>query len=120
MKIGNIGNKLDLQFRHGATFGPYQITLKNQDATSVNLTGCLFSGNISKTNSVFTDVVPISFSIIDPIAGIISMSITKENTSLLKGNPDVTPEFIYDTIITFADGHVEPLFYGDVYVKSSV
>lgn len=120
MKIGNIGNKLDLQFRQGTTFGPYQLTLKNQDATPVDLTGCSIAGTVSKTHSVFPLTVDILFVVTDAVNGVVAMSITKENTALLKGNPDSNPEYVYDTTLTFSDGTAEPLFYGEVYVKNSV
>lgn len=120
MKIGNIGNKLDLQFRQGSTFGPYQLTLKNSDGTLVDLTSCVLSGNIRKNATLAPISTSLVFSITDPISGIVSMSIPKENTALLKGNSDFNTEYAYDIVIQFADGHIEPLFYGDVYVKNLI
>lgn len=112
--IGTIGNKLDLLFRQGSSFGPYQITIKNAAGLPINLTGYTFSAKIKKSYSTATTLADIIVTPVNLELGIISISMPSLVTQNIKGNPDKNADYIWDMEYTDTNGLVEPLFYGKV------
>lgn len=112
--IGTIGNKLDLLFRQGSTFGPYEITIKDNNQSPINLTGYTFNAAIKKSYSASTSIASIVVSPVDLINGKISINIPANITATIKGNPDKEPQYIWDMEYINTNGSVEPLLYGSV------
>ena len=120
--IGSIGEELDLVIRQGATFGPFNLTMVNPNATPVDLTGATFRGSIRKTPAGAW-VQPVHFLVIDAVAGRYDMWIPDTETSLIKAGPTLThsdSKYIWDAEMVDSSGNVIALYYGKVLVFRDV
>lgn len=112
--IGTIGSELNLKFRQGATFGPYNLTIKDAAGLPVNLTNTTFTGKVKKSYTSSEILAQIVFTPVDLINGQVSISIPSTVTANIKGNPNGNADYIWDAEMTDINNQVEPLFYGTV------
>lgn len=120
LTLGTIGTPLNIKFRQGSTWGTYPITIKNKETTlPIDLTGKSFIANIKKSYSGQI-LATISVNIIDAVGGKIGLTIPSTVTSLLKGNPNSEPEYVWDMEMINSDTTIEPIFYGTVTSVSNV
>jgi hypothetical protein len=112
--LGTIGKELNLKFRQGSTFGPYEITLNDPDGNPFDLTGYTFLGKIKKSYSSDVVLANVNITEVDYTLGKISMSIPSSGTSLCKGNPNGSSDYIWDLEMIDSNGSIQPLFYGVV------
>ena len=123
--IGTKGAELDILIRQGATFGPVASVLTNPDTSPVNLTGCVFRGQVRKTASdALSTGCAITFTITNASAGQFTWEITDEVTTTLTA--DATSEsgpnsqYVWDMEMQDASGRVIPLAYGKAQVFREV
>ena len=118
LKIGSIGQQLNLLIKQGGTFGPHEVTLTNPDGSPFNLTGCTFDGGV-KAKPTDTTAVPFAFEVPVPASGVFKFGMTDEVTATLKAGPlitDISSKAVHDINVTDALGQRIPLFWGDVEV----
>ena len=120
--LGHIGEEMDLLIRQGATFGPHILTMTNPDSSPVNLTGITFRGTIRK-DAKSTVAHLITFEVINAVGGVVKMSMTDEETSLITAGPALShadSKYVWDAEMQDALGSVIPLYYGKVSVFREV
>lgn len=114
-QIGGKGSQLDILIRQGATFGPHRVTIKDENSNPINLTGAVFTGQIRKTITSTTVSAEIVTSIIDPINGIIEISIPWNVTKDLPAGETEKDEksiYFWDYELKDSQDKIVPLFYG--------
>lgn len=116
--IGTIGDKVDLLIRQGATFGPYWIEIVDEAGAPIDLTGCVVKASMRKE---IGDAVPAAeFTIgYNALEGKFSYMLTKAVTSALVAGAtvkDPVGKNFWDCEITWLDGSVSPICYGDATV----
>ncbi len=123
MRIGTIGEKLDLLVRQGATFGNVEATMTNPDGTSVNLTGCVIRGKIRKNALDVDEVCTIDVTISAPLFGKYEFGLSAEKTSQIKAGENITDKeskYVWNLDLEDVLGRVIPLYYGLVTVFREV
>ena len=121
--LGNIGTRLDLLIRQGATFGPFVCTMTNPDGTPVNLTGATIRGQIRKAPADTVVVASLVVTITDAAAGKYTFSLSDATTAAIAAGADVTKPasvYVWDLELQDAAGSVIPLYWGDVRVHREV
>lgn len=119
MLIGNIGEKLDLLIRQGATFGSVTAQMFNPDLTTINLTGCIIRGKIRKTSLDTRVIADINATITDPLLGKYQYGLTAAETALIPAGENITDQkskYVWDLELEDSAGKVFPLYYGSVTV----
>lgn len=122
-QIGNIGERLNLLIRQGATFGPYRCTMTNPDGSPVDLTGASIVGQIRKRASDATAVADLQVTMVDRAAGVYEFGLSDETSAGITAGSDTTrPEslYVWDMELHDSLGRVIPLYYGDVRVFREV
>lgn len=121
--LGDIGERIDLRIRQGATFGPHRFTMKNSDNTPFDLTGCTIRGQIRKEPGSPTAALSLACTIIDAPTGIYELEIADTATMALRAGLTMeAPEsrYYWDLELLDTGGRVTPLYYGDVQVFREV
>lgn len=116
--IGSRGDKLDLLFRQGATFGPVPVSMTAPEGEPIDLTGCLIRSKIRKSYQSAT-AYEVDCSLTDAAGGKFVFSVTDETTALMPCGPtpnDAASVYVWDLEIEFPDGTVMPVFFGSVKV----
>lgn len=116
--IGSRGDKLDLTFRQGATFGPVPVRMVAPSGLPIILDGATVRAVMRKT---YTSPTPYNFvcQIVDAADGRFTIGMTDEATSAIPCGPtpsDAASVYVWDLEVAFADGTVMPVFYGSVKV----
>mgnify|MGYP003661934342 CR=1 FL=1 len=106
--------KYDLTMDQGATF-TRTITLKDDAAVVVNITGNTFAGQIRTSAHSGTIAGTFDFLITNGTGGVFNWSMTSANTTLLPAQ-----QCVYDVEMTQANGDVVRLLEGYVNIKSNV
>lgn len=73
-------NYTELTIDQGSTFN-YEINLKQQDASSLNLANCVFTGQIRKSYYSKKQTANLTINIIDSANGKINLTLTAANTA---------------------------------------
>lgn len=121
--IGSKGEELDFLIRQGGTFGPFRVTLKNPDGSSVILTDTVFRGQIRKTPSSLNVEASFIFRTINAFGGVFEFEIDAASTAaIMAGLTEELPEsaYVYDIEYANEENRVLPLFYGKVKVFREV
>lgn len=123
-RIGNTGERLDLDIRQGANFGPYEVQ-EIDDATGLPmaLTGKSFQGHIRRTpNTAGSPIATFTCQVVNELLGIWSFSLSAATTAAISaGNSPTMPESRYTYDIEMVDalaGRVEPRLFGNVFVTA--
>lgn len=116
--IGSRGDKLDLTFRQGATFGPVPVRMVAPSGTPINLDGATVRAVMRKT---YASPTPYAFvcQIVDAADGRFTFGMSDEATAAIAcgASPsDPASLYVWDLEVAFADGSVMPVFYGSVKV----
>lgn len=116
--VGSRGDKLDLTFRQGATFGPIPVRMVAPSGTPINLDGATVRAVMRKT---YTSPTPYAFAcqIVDAADGRFSFGMSDEVTAAIPcgASPsDQASVYVWDLEVAFPDGTVMPVFYGSVKV----
>lgn len=127
--IGHIGKKLDLRIRQGADFLPYPVAIKG-NSIPVDLTGCQIRAQLRKTALSSTLTVAFHTEIVestvaDPVNYPYKLRfwLTAAETAIIVCGERITDSssrYVWDLEIEWADGTIDPLFYGDVLVFREV
>jgi len=115
--IGQIGQRLDLNIRRGADFGPYVIALQNPDGTPVDLTGTSVAAAMRRSFDTPDPPAATFTTAIDGPAGEITLNLPAAANAALDTGPKLSSprsRYVWDLVITWTDGRVEPLLYGEV------
>ncbi len=121
--LGTAGARMDLLIRQGATFTSGSIAMQNPDGTAVDLTGCLFQGQMRKkrldsaVSATFTCVVT------DAAAGLWKFGLSSTETAALNAGEtlaDDASNYVYDIEMIDGGGNILPIFYGNVQVQAEV
>lgn len=118
-QLGDLGARLDLVMRQGATFGPLRVHLKQPGGSVVDLTGATLRASVRR-RPADPPLEPISITVqAPPSRGFFSLGLTKEQTERL-GNLDQRRYDIlklhWDLELEDANGFVRPMFWGEVQV----
>jgi hypothetical protein len=121
--IGNIGERMDLLIRQGATFGPFTATMKNPDESPVNLTGCLIRGQIRRKPA--DSVIAATVEVTSPYdaTGAYVFGLPSAVTAAIQCGADTSaPTSLYHWDLEMVDsqGLVHPLYWGEVRVHREV
>ena len=122
-KIGALGQRLDLQLRQGATFGPYTLRIATAAGEPVDVTGKTFAGQIRKRALDATVGKSFAFVVTDAAAGVVTWQMAAADTAqIVAGESTSSPDsrYVYDVEMTDASGRVEPLLWGDIIVLREV
>lgn len=110
--IGGRGDKLDLNFRQGATFGPVSVHIP------ANLSGCEVRASIRKSYNAST-AFAVDCQIVDAEGGKFTLGVAAAVTASMPCGPkpnDPSSIYVWDLEIEFTNGTVLPIFYGAVKV----
>lgn len=123
--IGDIGARLDLLIRQGATFGPNQMTVVDTaTGLPINLTGATLRAQIRKTADSPTVAATAVFVINNAAGGEVTWEFTEAAMAALTCDPDdpdaPASRYVWDMEVQLASGRVIPLLYGDVRVWREV
>jgi BppU N-terminal domain len=120
--IGERGSEQNFILRQGATFGYFCVELTNDDDTPVDLTGCSIHAKIRKT-AFSGKVYTLNTNITDATNGKFNFGLdATDNQGIQAGASENDPAsaYVLNVDITFSNGEVFPLFYGDVFVISGL
>jgi hypothetical protein len=137
--VGQLGERLDLSIRKGATFGPVRFEMSSPDGTltpvptvppvaeadyvPVNLTGCTIRGQIRRTAADASPVTSLVVTITDAAAGRYEISLAAATTATLEAGPNgfsAQSLYAWDLELEDAAGRVTPLYYGQARVWPEV
>jgi len=119
--IGDKGYEQDIVMRQGALFS-YDVELKNNDDTPVDLTGCSVHAKIRK-NLFNGTVYTITTTITDAVNGEFTFSLTSDQTmEIMAGGSECDPssQYQWNMDITYSNGEIRPLFYGKIFVVAAI
>lgn len=124
LSLGYVGERLNLTIRQGATLGPFSVTLKNPDASPVDLTGSVIRGQIRKKALDATVVAELD-GVLDanPATGVFTFGLTAGETGVLQAGEaltDAASVYVWDMEWRDAAGRILPLYYGAVSVFREV
>jgi hypothetical protein len=121
--IGTKGANLDLLVRQGSTFGPNEITIKDSQGVSKDITGAVIRGQVRKTPSAGVSATIVS-TVTSAIQGKFVWSIPATQTTLLVADANsetaAASQYVWDMEIEYPDGTIYPLLYGNVNVFREV
>lgn len=116
--LQNIGERLDLRIRQGATFGPFRVEMKNPDNSPVDLTGKTIRGQIRRSGLSGVLIVAFTVTMLNAVGGIFEFGLTDEQTATLfqpgENFLDSDSAYTWDMEIESANGQVTALYYGTV------
>ena len=134
LRIGNIGERMDLDIKQGATFrqmfemyGPIDEDNETHVAQGygdpVDLTGCTIRGKIRKTRLSATVTCSFTCTITDPTLGKYEIFLSDTTTAAITAGEKITDKaskYTWDLELLDTLSYVTPLYHGDVYVKAEV
>jgi len=112
--LGDIGDRVDLVIKQGATFGPFSGFITNPNGSPVDLTGCELRAQLRRRPS--EPAVNFDIEITDAVGGEFTLQLAKETTAGLTS----PPKYVWDFELEDALGRVSPICYGDVQVSLEV
>jgi hypothetical protein len=117
-QIGDIGSRLDLVMRQGATFGPVKVQLRNPGSTPIDLTGCTVEGGVRRRVVDQQFMEAFNVQMIDARLGQFRFGLTNTQTEALVRNERSyeRAQFFWELRLTDSQSNVRSLFYGDVLV----
>jgi hypothetical protein len=105
----------ELTIDQGSTFN-YEINLKQQDGTSLNLTNCVFTGQIRKSYYSRKQTANLTINVIDSANGKINLTLTAANTATIAAG-----RYLYDVkMANTANGVVSRIYEGVATVTPQV
>lgn len=116
--IGGRGDKLDLNFRQGATFGPVLVRMTAPSGQPIDLTGAEIRAAVRKTYQAAT-AFDVDCQLVDPVAGHFTFTVSHHVTaSMPTGTTPTDPAslYVWDLEIAFPNDTVMPVFFGTVKV----
>lgn len=122
-QIGDIGERVDLLIRQGATCGPHEVWLTDSDDVAIDLTGCTLHGGVSKAVTDTVMLAPFTFEWLNQSGGGFQFSITDEDTATLGAGKDAqapASAHVWKVDVTYADGTNRPLFWGAARVQPNL
>lgn len=123
--LGTKGGELNLLIRQGATLGPFNTTVLEQDGTPIDLTGGEVRAEIRKTAfSPPLAYVTFTFTLTDPSNGVFTWELADTVTEQIPCDEDsetaADSTYVWDLEVETAGGKVYPVFYGVVNVFREV
>lgn len=120
--IGNIGERLDLLIRQGATFGPFTATMENPDGSPVDLTGATIRGQIRKKPGDTAVAAQIEVVSDYDATGVYSFGLAETVTRAITCGASIDlPASLYVWDLELVQGaQVTPLYWGEVRVHREV
>ena len=119
--IGSRGEKLDLHFRQGATFGPVPVRMTAPSEAPIDLTNTTIRAKIRKNYDNETAYI-VDCEIVNAINGQFAFSVSDETTATMPCGPtpnDPASTYVWDLEILFhSDGSTMPVFFGTVRVAA--
>ena len=105
----------DLEIEQGSDFSE-SFTFQQEDGTPINFSGYSIRGQIRKSIQSDVPSLTLAAAIIDPVNGVISLSLTNTQTKNIEAG-----EYIYDVeIYTGADDLVYRIISGQVFISAEV
>lgn len=121
--IGTFGERFDILFRQGASFGPVDAVMESAPGVPVNLTGCTITGEVRHAANASKVLATLTCVIGAPLLGQYSFKLTPAATAGVPAGPKTTDDdskHVWDLRMLDAAGNVIPLYYGVVTVQHSV
>lgn len=121
-QLGRRGDKLNLLIRRGATLGPFECTLQDSAENPIPLTGAIVRAKIRKEYATVT-AYAVTCTVTDAAAGEFTFTMTPTETRAIPYLGDIQdPDnwYLWDLEIEWADGSVDPIFYGSVKIADEV
>lgn len=121
--LGNIGEKLDLKIRQGATLGPFKATMLLASGEPFDLTGATIRGQIRRRALSEEVTADIQVEIPAPLLGEYQFGLDDETTAGMEAGEalaDSESLYVWDLELELSDGTVKPLYYGKVSVFREV
>lgn len=122
-QLGTKGTQLDLLVRQGGTFGPYTITITDENANPIDITNNTFTGQIRKTAASTTITAAIVSTVINGPMGNVQITIPSTVTSTIicgDSEKDDLSLYVWDFEMMDSLGNIIPLFFGNVQVFREV
>ena len=116
--IGTRGEKLDITFRQGATFGPIPVRMTSPGGVPIDLSGATVRAVMRKSYTSAASFA-LACSVVDAADGRFQFGAADEVTaSMTCGSSPSEPASIYvwDLEVEYPGGRVDPIFYGVVKV----
>lgn len=123
LSIGFYGEELDLLVRQGAEFGPVTATMRNPDASPVDLTGCAIRGQVRKRALDASTVASLTVTITNAANGVYEFGMSNAVTAGIPAGEAAnlpTSQYVWDLELQDVLGRVIPLYYGAVIVLREV
>jgi hypothetical protein len=121
--IGALGEQVTLQIRQGATLGPFEVLIRNPDASPVDMTGSTVRGQIRRTGLSAEVIASFDVVIVNSSTVSFTWGLTDEVTAGIAAGEALTDpesEYVYDVEWQDAAGEVHPVFYGRALVLREV
>jgi len=122
LKLGSIGERIDIDLRAGSTLGPFDVALADETGAAINLTGCTFDGAVSKRDAGATSDVALTVAIVSAPAGTLRFSLASASTGAFDGASSdffsARADYAWALFWTDSAGTRQPLFYGAVNVAA--
>lgn len=123
IKWGELGERRDLEIKQGGTFGPINVTLRDEETqVPLDLTGCQFKGQIRKKSTTAV-AAEMRITEVDLPNGNFEFYLTDEDTTAIPAGETIdaaTSLYTWDFYFEDSLGAKHPLFYGDVSVFRAV
>lgn len=116
--IGSRGDKLDLTFRQGATFGPVPVRMVAPSGLPIDLSGASVRAAMRKSYASPT-AYQFACLIVNAADGRFTFGMADDLTADIPCGPtpnDPASQYVWDLEVEFSDGTVMPVFYGMVKV----
>jgi hypothetical protein len=116
-QIGGQGYRIDLTIRQRED-RTFIVTLKNPDNSYIDLTGCSISANLRKQFFHGT-IYDFGVAITDAVNGQFTFGLTNAQSLAIPcgaSENDGRSGYVWNLDLTYADGNVSPLFWGNLYV----
>ena len=122
-KIDLLGDRLDLDMKQGCSWGPFSVTLTNDNGTAVDLTGCTIRGSIRKTRLSTTQIVALTVTSDYDATGTFSFSLTPAQTLLIEAGESLNSaasQYVWDLEMLDSAERVTSIYYGTIRVLAEV
>lgn len=116
--IGSRGDKLDLTFRQGATFGPVPVRMTAPGGEPIDLSGATVRAVMRKSYTSATSFV-LTCSVVDAADGRFQFGASDEVTASMPCGSSPSEQasiYVWDLEVEYPSGRIDPIFYGVVKV----
>lgn len=121
--LGDIGERINLLIRQGATFGPHRVTLTSPDGSPVDLVGSVVRGQMRvRAGATGAPLADFAVAMIDAAGGIFEFGLSATVTAQLPAAAPGSDRAVarWDMELEDAAGRVIPLFWGEASVVKEV